>query len=478
MKLKHRLSITFTAMNLATLSVSFVLLFFLIRRDELRDFDLALDAQAEETARFALLRGTDQHLPSGQGEIPEALALSPSYVALYDAAGRLLSANAVLGPRAPRHLAELGVRDPTSRERPRVEFALDADRLRGVTVPLGRDGQVVLYAMSRRYIDQDLTYLAEVCVALTLGAIALTWLVARGVGRHLSAEVGTIAAVARRVQGGELSARVVDPMNSEETRALARDLDRMIAQLEELMDVQRKFIAHAAHELRSPLATLRGELQLSLRRTRDVAGYQAAIGRALQQAETLSALADDLLTLARVQRDADAREQVPISEVIAGAIDLARALASARGVRFTNLATLDPWVLGAQRDLSRALRNLLDNAVTHSPDGGEVTVQVEQSADAVSVSVVDQGEGVAPAEAPHLFTPFWRGNRQQSGDVVGAGLGLAIAREIARARGGDVELAPSAEGACFVMRLRAAPARDRASEAPADMASPRSGGHS
>lgn len=460
MKLKSRLSVTFTAINLATLSVSFVVLFFFVRRDELRDFDAALDAQANDAARFALARNA---VPPGPGAIPEALALSPRYVALYDTNGRLLSANAVLAGSAPTSLAALGLRDGASGERRRVELAVRGVKLRGVIVPLGHDGQVIFYAMSRRFIDDDLAYLVKVSLGLMLTAIALTWVVARGVGRLLSREVDAIAAVARKVQSGDLSARVEARMDSDETRGLAEDLGRMIGQLDELMTTQRTFTAHAAHELRSPIATLRGELQLSLRRTRDEEGYRAAIARALQNVELLSLLADDLLTLARVQsRRAPRDERARVSDVLEGAVELARPLALERRVSVEPSALAEDAaveVLGAKRDLARALRNLLDNAIAHSEEGGRVVVGAARDGDAVLVSVQDDGEGVLEAEALHLFTPFWRGHREQSGDTVGAGLGLAIAQEIARAHGGEVSLAESRRGARFVLRLRAASAR-------------------
>jgi len=335
--------------------------------------------------------------------------------------------------------------------------------VRGVIVPLGHDGQVIFYAMSRRFIDDDLAYLVKVSLGLMLTAIALTWVVARGVGRLLSREVDAIAAVARKVQSGDLSARVEARMDSDETRGLAEDLGRMIGQLDELMTTQRTFTAHAAHELRSPIATLRGELQLSLRRTRDEEGYRAAIARALQNVELLSLLADDLLTLARVQsRRAPRDERARVSDVLEGAVELARPLALERRVSVEPSALAEDAAVevhGAKRALARALRNLLDNAIAHSEEGGRVVVGAARDGDAVLVSVQDDGEGVLEAEALHLFTPFWRGHREQSGDTVGAGLGLAIAQEIARAHGGEVSLAESRRGARFVLRLRAASAR-------------------
>jgi two-component system heavy metal sensor histidine kinase CusS len=271
--------------------------------------------------------------------------------------------------------------------------------------------------------------------------------------------VHAIAGVARSVSKGELRARVGDrARGSTETRELAADLDHMIAHLAALVDAQRTFVSHAAHELRSPLSTLRGELQLALRRPRDAAGYQRTIEEALVDVESLARLSEDLLVLARVQARGLDAEQAVVGEVVAEAMRLSRGPAEARRVSLEeapdNAASAGLVVRGERGELMRALRNLVENAVAHGPADAPVTVTLVQKGDLVEIAVTDRGPGVLAEDEPHIFEPFYRGSKDRGDDRPGAGLGLAIARGIARNVGGDIVLDRTHEGgARFVLTL-------------------------
>jgi two-component system heavy metal sensor histidine kinase CusS len=318
--------------------------------------------------------------------------------------------------------------------------------LRGVVVPVGNDGRLLLYATSRRTVDEDTRFLNHVLTAIFVAATGLTSLVALWLGGRLASDVDAIAKVARTVARGDLAARVGKAARrTTETKSLAADLDYMIERLRELVAAQRTFISHAAHELRSPLTTLRGELQLALRRPRDAAGYRQTIADALGEVEALTVLAEDLLTLARVEAGPPAAESTTIGVAVENALKMARGPAEARGVKLRKILEgsdeLDlARVPGSEREIARVLRNLIDNAVAHSPPGGTVTVAVARPEGRVSVAVSDEGAGVSAADAAHIFAPFFRGSNDQGRDEIGAGLGLAIARGIARRHGGDVML--------------------------------------
>ncbi|MFO0662025.1 MAG: HAMP domain-containing sensor histidine kinase [Polyangiaceae bacterium] len=317
-----------------------------------------------------------------------------------------------------------------------------------------RDEQV-LFAMSKDSFEEDLEFLARVLVALFFSAIVATALAARWLGASLSRDVDAIATVARTVARGQLSARVgPGRRGSDETAALADDLDHMVAQLDELVSTQQRFISHAAHELRSPLATLRGELQLALRRPRQLVEYQETIEEALEEVTALCSLAEDLLTLARVQHRNHDEARTSLHEIIADAVRLTIAPAEDRGVRLM-VPDVDRniQVVGVRADLTRALRNLIDNAIAHSPKNSDVKISVDVDDNKLFLAVVDAGPGVSAEDADAIFAPFFRSARNQSSDS-GAGLGLSITREIARAYGGDVVLDGShRNGAKFLLSL-------------------------
>ena len=214
------------------------------------------------------------------------------------------------------------------------------------------------------------------------------------------------------------------------------------------------FIAHAAHELRSPLSALYGELALALRRSRDAEEYRRAIQEAYASTRQLKGLAEDLLAVARLGATPPP-SVAPID--VRAALDEAHEIVAADGVapevRVQVSGDCRP-ALASHRDVVRLLRNLLENAVRHSPQGGHVRVSLADDGPDVVIAVADDGSGIAREEHSKIFTPFYRGTTVPTVSGAEAGLGLTIARGIARAYGGDVVLdTGAAAGACFRVTL-------------------------
>lgn len=444
MKLRLLLTLMVTGVTAVALLASFAMLSFLVGRDELRDLDHSLLLLAHRSAQIAA--STDPQSPlvdDGAAEVPEAMTPTTRYMAVYGADDATLAATRSFGAETPS-FSSLGVLRPVPWEGATVNLVVAGVALRGVLVPMGGDGRLLLYAASRRTVDEDTLFLNRALTAIFVAATGLTALVALWLGGRLASDVDAIARVARAVAEGELTARVgKGARRSTETRSLAMDLDDMIARLGELVAAQRTFISHAAHELRSPLTTLRGELQLALRRPREAGEYRQTIEDALDEVDALTLLAEDLLTLARVEASSPTEETTNIGAAVDDALRMARGPAAARTVKLLDVGddtTRLTRVPGSQREIARVLRNLIDNAVSHSPSAGTVTIAITRSDARVSVSVCDEGAGVSAADAPHIFAPFFRGSKDQGGEEIGAGLGLSIARGIARRHGGDVML--------------------------------------
>lgn len=462
MKLKHRLSLALTGVTALILGGSFLAVSVLVRREETDDLDQAIAAQASVAVMLAQTRGESAAMAGLEhaGRIPEIPMLVRTYEAIYTHDGVLRSASASFGHHPPPSLASLELPDPVPVRGAIVEFKAGDEQLRGLVLPIEPTSDRLLFALTRRSVDDDLRFLWQLFAGLFLAATGLTALIARWLGARLVTDVDILAGTARAVAGGNLAVRVDGrARGSTEFRLLGDDLDDMIARLDALVASQRTFISHAAHELRSPLATLRGELQLALRRPRSANEYRETIDEVLGEVEQLIALAEDLLVLARQQGTAAAaprRTQTTIGDALADALRLARGPAEARGVSLVEPppALLDVAVRGARPDLARAIRNLLDNAITHSPRGGSVRVELSGDGGQIQVAVCDEGPGVPAQDAQHLFAPFFRGSREQSGEQPGAGLGLAIVREIVQAVGGSVSLdTEHAPGARFVLGL-------------------------
>ncbi len=455
-----------TAVTAAVLAVSFAIVLVLVSRDEERDLDRSLFLQAQASADRALLRDADNpRISEGEAHIPERISSITRYVVVYAANGKPTSFSYSFLGRAPS-FAALGLGTEIDVEGESVNLVVRGVPLRGVVIPIGSSSQSMLYAVSRRTIDEDLQFLRRLVSVIFLTALLVTSLLARWISRRISRDVEAIASVARAVTGGNLRARVGDSAHgTTETLTLGADVDRMVHQLGVLVDTQRTFVSHAAHELRSPLSTIRGELQLALRRERTADEYREAIEETLTDVQSLTSLAEDLLLLARVQDGTAGQrgsESVSVEEILSETLHTVRGTARVHDVRLTVEPTADSrdWVvLGSRSELVRALRNLVDNAIVHSPLGGEVKLCLETTDDRLRIVVVDQGPGIPEHDRPNIFEPFFRGSKDQGGDRPGAGLGLPIARDIARAHGGELRLEGEGPGCRFVLELPCVSAR-------------------
>ena len=205
---------------------------------------------------------------------------------------------------------------------------------------------------------------------------------------------------------------------------------------------RRDLIAAVSHDLRTPLAAIRATIEAI---TDGVVTDEATITRYLRTmhdgTRELSRLIDDLFDLSRLDAGALALEHEPaaLADLVSDTLERMRPQAAARDVVLTGFAAADlPLVPLDARFVGRVLANLVDNAVRHTPAGGRVEVAVYREGPAVRVEVRDTGEGIAPADLPHVFERFYRGEKSRSREHGGAGLGLAICKGIVEAHGGRI----------------------------------------
>jgi signal transduction histidine kinase len=268
----------------------------------------------------------------------------------------------------------------------------------------------------------------------------------------LSRALGRIARAAERVSQGDFSARI-DADGRDEVASLARDFNEMALRLEQadrearrIESARRDFVAWVSHDLRTPLTSLRAMIDAL---SEGVVVDEATRIRYLRQCQieinAMSGLIDELFELSRLDAGELTLEfqAASLSDLISDSIGTFRARAEAKGVRLDGRVEddVDP-VRIAPREIGRVLDNLLENALRHTPQGGEIGVHAERMGEAVVVAVSDSGEGVNLEDQAHVFEPFFRGDSSRARGMGegGAGLGLAIARGLIEAHGGRIWL--------------------------------------
>ncbi|MFO7564907.1 MAG: HAMP domain-containing sensor histidine kinase [Enhygromyxa sp.] len=447
MSFRSRFVGAISAVNLITLAVAFTAVGQLVDASQERQFDEALRREAlQEAAEIGEGGGRRLRITPRLGPSPDDVGPLTKYAVLYDEHGAVIDLTASWEGQPPA-LAELapGVGD----------LMFHAEHLRGMTLEVpGHPGTTLLLAGPRTDLDADSRFLTRVMGLMFGLSILVTVLLTSGVVRRLTQVHDRIAKVARRVAARDMSARVGEVRGDPEIVRLAADVDTMIERIEVLLRNQTDFIAHAAHELRSPLTTLYGELSHAVRRSREVEQYREAIDEALLATRRLMTLADDLLALARVDRAPTRHDaQVDLAEICEEA--RAMVVAEARSREVSVELSVEPMLVhGEALDLVRLIRNLLENAIGHAPEGTRVELDGCEEAGEAVLRIRDYGSGISPGDAERIFQPFFRGSRERASQRTGTGLGLAIAREIVKQHGGTLELLPvEGPGACFVLRM-------------------------
>jgi signal transduction histidine kinase len=273
----------------------------------------------------------------------------------------------------------------------------------------------------------------------------LTWIVT---GRALR-PVESIRQEVEVIGAEDLHRRVPEPATGDEIGRLARTMNAMLGRLEDATERQRRFVADASHELRSPLTGIRAQLEVDLEHP-ELADWQTTEREVLADAIRMQRLVDDLLTIAVVdasELDAAHRAAVDLDEIV---------LAETRRLHTSSALAVDTHaVSGAQVDgnadqLLRVVRNLLDNAAQHARS--EVVVSLVESSTEVTLRVVDDGPGIPDADRERVFERFAKLDDARGRESGGAGLGLAIVHDVVVAHGGSVAV-ENAPGAAFTVVL-------------------------
>jgi heavy metal sensor kinase len=321
------------------------------------------------------------------------------------------------------------------------------------------DGTGVL--VLARPLDELQETLAQVAALLAVAVIAVV-VVAAGLGYWLAGRalspVGVMAATARDITEHDLNRRIeLDLPPGDELGDLAATFNSMLDRLETAFAGLQRFTADAAHELRAPLALMRAQVDVVLRRDRTPHEYRASHRALLEEIERLSRMADQLLLLARADAGAlePRSEAVDLPELLEGIVERWRPAAVEREVALDCELPLEGELRADPELLRRLFDNLLDNALRHTPAGGAVLLSAGAADATWRIAVDDTGPGVAPELRPHLFERFAREDPARGRDTGGAGLGLSLSAAIAGVHGGSiaVEQVPSGRWARFVVVL-------------------------
>jgi heavy metal sensor kinase len=308
-------------------------------------------------------------------------------------------------------------------------------------------------------LDDRNEALARLATLLLIGgplALAFTgwvgWIVAGAALRP----VERMRSEAAAISASDLTRRLPVVNHDDELGRLGDTLNEMLDRIETALERERRFVDDAAHELRTPLANLKAELELALKRERSTEALAGAVDSAREETDRLIRLAEDLLVLSRANdgRLPIRREETEVSELIESTVAAFVPRASAKGIAID--VSADPAIRASVDSIRirQAVGNLLENSLRHTPRGGSVTVAAKgernEDSEGIVIEVTDTGPGFEPSFLPHAFEPFSRSDAGRSRPTGGTGLGLAIVKAVVEAHGGTVEASNGPEGGAKV----------------------------
>jgi signal transduction histidine kinase len=297
--------------------------------------------------------------------------------------------------------------------------------------------------VKRRLLISALIALA---VALLLGYLG---------ARLFARRIRRLERAADRIASGRFDEPIVDS-SADELGQLARSFDRMRQRLAGLEHARREFIANASHELRTPLFSLGGHLELLLDEDMDEATRQEFLARMREQVERLTKLAGELLDLSRLDagRLRVERDPVDLARIAELLVEEFDAVAKGSGHDLEHEVDGAATGLGDEQRILQVGRALVENAFRHTPSGTRIRIRTSRNGEQVALAIEDDGPGIGPGVAVHVFERFYRGD--QSERASGSGLGLAIARELAEAMQGEIDLVSKPGQTIFTLSLPAA----------------------
>jgi heavy metal sensor kinase len=315
---------------------------------------------------------------------------------------------------------------------------------------------VLAAAISEEPVQQALRSLAQTSAGVSLAFWLLAFFAGRWVCRKALSPVSRMAAAARQMDADSLGQRLPTPGSKDELEDLSRAFNDLLERLEVSFERQRRFTGAASHQLRTPLAAMLGQVQVALRRERSPEEYQRVLSVVQERALHLRKLVEMLLFLSR----ADSEAGLPDLEAINLTTWLPAHLHSwsehprAGDIRLELSSDAPLGVKAHPPLLGQLVDNLLDNACKYSKPGTAITLRLGVEPGLVLLAVQDQGQGIAAEDLPHVFEPFYRSSEARRSGTEGVGLGLAVARRIALAVGGEITLQSHlGHGACFTLRM-------------------------
>lgn len=427
---RNRIAAYYSITTAVLVAIVFIVIFALVRAGTYRSLDGDLRKEADDLYTEIAADRDGFHVEEEEWHEKEhnTLDINPIFIQFTDSRGRILD-------RSP-NLKKSVLRDAGARNDDYFYDALlDSIRVRQLQVPVRFEGATVGYMLVAVPLEDAAGLVEELGHTLFI-AYPLLLLALFSIARLLAGSsirpVKAITDAARRISSDSLSDRIPYPVHRDELFALSETINGLLDRMEEAVAREKQFTSHASHELRTPVAAVRGTLEVLIRRPRTQEELKEKIGYCIAEMERMGTMVDQLLLLARYEGQ---KHSARIGETSLNAclLDILSRLSPELKRKEMQVISSLPDGLSVITDehlLSTALDNILSNAVKYSPQKGRIYVSAVNCEGSILLEIRDEGMGIPDEDLKKVFTPFYRSRPEDHKQAGGSGLGLSIVQRI------------------------------------------------
>ncbi len=431
--LRNRIAAYFVLTAAVLMGAVFIALYQVVQYSLYRHIDNDLDLESLEVHKRIVVL-SNQFIFANPAEWTEGehkqVEVNPVFLQVVDTGG-------VVVRKSPNLRDNVIPFDPVDKTKSFRNAVLAEEPVRITQLPILSTQNTILgylcIASSSKQIDVVLGDLATVLLILYPICAVVVFAVSRNIAGRSLAPVQGVIGTAERITRENLSLRIGLPRNKDELHVLASTVNQLLDRIESAIVRERQFTADVAHELRTPLAALKGTLEVLIRRERDPAEYEAKISSSIREVNRLSWLVDRLLMLARYESGAVMPVLVPVDvkDVIDSVLQRLEPFVEEKKLRVSIDTAAAPTIRADHRMVETMLENVLSNAFKYSAEEGSVEIETQRNGENVEVHVADHGIGMSLEQTGRIFDRFYRAEESRNSEVPGFGLGLAIVKSLA-----------------------------------------------
>lgn len=441
--IRFRLTIWYSVALLIVTALIFVSFYFVTKRTLLKNTDDTLVSHTNKVIEVITKQEGDMHLQiEKQGFLSEFSAIPGMFVVAIDRNGQIVSSS-LTNESAKEKFLDLYNTAKITNNAFFQNQTINDSYVRFYVAPIKYNDVIPGFVLVGHSIDIIQKSLDSLLAALAIVFVVLA--IPTSIGGYIIASralqpISTMSKKLKKISSENLNERVDNPKTGDEIEELALTFNDLLSHLTDAFTRERQFIADVAHELKTPLSTLRSSLEISLNNRRPNLEYRRIIKDAIIETNSIASTLKNILDLAWSETPVEKKSaySFDLTKLMEELIETAEKMGYSRKISVESSFEKDVNILGFKDKIARAIINVIDNAIKYAPNGGKIYLTLEKKNGNSKISIKDSGVGIEKEDIPHIFDRFYRGSK--TAKILGSGLGLAISQSIIISHYGKIKV--------------------------------------